>query len=73
MAKNPKEGKLLYHLTALENIESIFKNGLLPRNKIKSHFTNVADDRILEERNHFNNFWLTLVKNIFNKNCNIFV
>lgn len=24
MPTNPKEGKLLYHLTALDNIESIF-------------------------------------------------
>lgn len=53
MAKNPKEGKLLYHITAFDNLDSIFKNGLLPRNKINFDFENVADDEILGNRKKF--------------------
>lgn len=29
-----KTGKLLYHLTKLENLESIIENGLLPRKEV---------------------------------------
>ena len=47
MAKNPKEGKLLYHITAFDNLDSIFENGLLPRNKINFNIKDVADDEIL--------------------------
>jgi len=53
MATNPKEGKLLYHMTALENLESIIQHGLSPRNEIKNEFKNVADDRILKKRKEF--------------------
>lgn len=31
MAKRIQDGKLLYHMTAIENLESIFKYGLLSR------------------------------------------
>ena len=53
MAKNPKDGKLLYHLTALDNLLSIFEKGLLPRNNINFKFKDVADDEILKDRKKF--------------------
>jgi len=43
------EGKLLYHLTALDNVESIIKNGLLCREIIRP-ITDVADPEIIEKR-----------------------
>jgi len=46
-----KGGKLLYHLTALDNMESIFQNGLQPRAALKTGgFQDVADDAILDGR-----------------------
>ena len=54
MTKNPKEGKLLYHLTSLDNIESILSNGLIPREKIDFKFQNIADKEILRDRKNFN-------------------
>ncbi|MGE7923372.1 DarT ssDNA thymidine ADP-ribosyltransferase family protein [Viridibacillus arvi] len=51
-----RERKLLYHLTKLENLESIIENGLLSRRKIfkKGYsFTDVADDEILCGREEF--------------------
>jgi hypothetical protein len=53
MAKNPKEGKLLYHITAFDNLDSIFENGLLPRNKINFNIKDVANDEILGSRKKF--------------------
>lgn len=53
MAKNPKDGKLLYHITALENLPSIIKNGLLPRGAIEGDFIDVADGEILGKREKF--------------------
>ncbi|MGI2091653.1 DarT ssDNA thymidine ADP-ribosyltransferase family protein [Shewanella oncorhynchi] len=48
MAKN---GKLLYHLTALENLESILQNGLQPRTALVANgFTDVADSQIISSR-----------------------
>lgn len=49
MAKAVRNGYLLYHLTALDNLENILKEGLLPRNKIRK-FTNVANSEIIEFR-----------------------
>jgi len=43
------EGKLLYHLTALDNVESIIKNALLCR-EIINPITDVADPKIIEKR-----------------------
>lgn len=54
MAKKPKEGKLLYHITAFDNLESIIENDLLPREKINFNYLNVADDDILAKREKFN-------------------
>lgn len=48
-----KTGKLIYHLTAINNFESIIRNGLRPRNKIKPNI-DVADNEILNGRNKYN-------------------
>lgn len=53
MAINPKDGKLLYHLTALENLESIIDNGLKPRKKIDFSIIDIADPEILQCREKF--------------------
>lgn len=44
-----KEQKLLYHLTSLENLSSIFQNGLKPRAQLRA-FEDVADAEILKKR-----------------------
>jgi RNA:NAD 2'-phosphotransferase (TPT1/KptA family) len=36
-ATNIRDGKLLYHLTALDNLPSIIKNGLVPRSLLTAH------------------------------------
>lgn len=53
MAVTPKDGKLIYHITALKNLESIFKNNLLPRGNINFDILDVADENILEKREKF--------------------
>ena len=53
MAVNPRDGKLLYHLTAIDNIDSILENGLLPREAVQEGFTNVANPEILKSRAKF--------------------
>lgn len=57
MATPPKEGRLIYHLTAVENLESILSEGLAPRNIIKN-FIDVADKQIIDKRieKDLNNF-----------------
>lgn len=48
-----KDGKLLYHLTPLENLESIFQNGLQSRAALaKGGFDDVADSEILDSREY---------------------
>lgn len=53
---NEKKGKLLYHLTDFTNLESIIKNGLLPRynlmNNKSLNFEDVADQEIIDFRRH---------------------
>ena len=49
MATPPKKGKLLYHLTLTDNLESILQNGLLARDAIKE-FVDVADHEIIAHR-----------------------
>lgn len=50
----PKDGKLLYHLTKIDNIPSVLKNGLMSRKKLSKSidisFSNIADLDILEKR-----------------------
>ncbi len=48
-----KDGKLLYHLTELKNLESIVKIGLRSRRKLISEqlpFSDIADPNIIDER-----------------------
>ncbi len=48
-----KDGKLLYHLTKLENLDSILKNGLVTRkylHDLKAKFQDVANDEIIDKR-----------------------
>lgn len=48
-----KDQKLLYHLTAFSNLESIVVNGLLPRNSNPNRFTDIADDEIISFRDEY--------------------
>lgn len=45
-----KVQKLLYHLTAIDNVESILRVGLQPRAQLNS-FADVANPEIIENRN----------------------
>lgn len=48
-----KTGKLLYHLTSLNNLESIIKRGLLPRRIMMQNqnaFFDIADQNIISKR-----------------------
>ncbi len=48
-----REGKLIYHLTPLDSLESIIKNGLMSRDsleKINVEFIDTADHDILHDR-----------------------
>lgn len=48
---NPKEGKFIYHLTSIRNIESIFENGLWPRDRLNvDSIADVADPEIIKYR-----------------------
>ena len=50
---NEKRNKLLYHITALDNLKSIFEFGLLSRSDVLSHNLlqkNVADETIIKKR-----------------------
>lgn len=57
MATPPKYGKLIYHLTSINNLESILKLGLMPRDAI-NNFKDVADQEIIQVRreNGLNNW-----------------
>lgn len=44
-----KNGKLFYHLTDVDNLESIFQNGLLSRSNL-NEFSDVADSEIIDSR-----------------------
>lgn len=46
-----KDGQLLYHLTSVENLESILANGLICRNNLINKFDDVADHEIIIKRN----------------------
>lgn len=50
-----RDGKLLYHLTALANLESIFQNGLQSRAALTAgNFEDVADGEIINSREQHN-------------------
>lgn len=48
-----QEQKLLYHLTDLDNLESILKKGLMSRYELNGKFKDVADPDILEGREKY--------------------
>lgn len=51
MAIAPSEGKLIYHMTRIENLPSIFEKGLIPRKMLSDdEFINIADIEILRKR-----------------------
>lgn len=52
MAISPKEGIYIYHITPIENLESIIINGLKPRNAV-DNFINIADHEILQKRKEY--------------------
>ncbi len=48
-----REGKLIYHLTPIDSLESIIKNGLMSRDsldKLNVKFIDTADHEILLDR-----------------------
>ena len=49
---NPKDGKLLYHMTPIKNLKGIFKDGKLkPRSELESaNFNDTANHEILDKR-----------------------
>ncbi|MGE6370834.1 DarT ssDNA thymidine ADP-ribosyltransferase family protein [Planococcus kocurii] len=50
---NTKEGKLLYHLTRLSNLDSILEHGLVSRKLVKDNevaFFDIADQEIISKR-----------------------
>ena len=50
-SKSPKDGKLLYHLPSINNLENIFDRGLLSRKKLESDsFKDIADRDIISHR-----------------------
>lgn len=53
----PSEGKLLYHITHLNNMPSIFKHGLLSRSQLRQNsnlnFVDIADQEILAKRENY--------------------
>lgn len=57
MAKRIQDGKLLYHVTAVENLENIFNNGLCSRENALSKGilkVDIADPEIIEKRKELN-------------------
>lgn len=44
-----RDGKLLYHMTALENIQGVAEKGLLPRSSVPG-FVDIADREIIKKR-----------------------
>lgn len=61
MAKRIQDGKLLYHMTSLDNLENIFRYGLLSRNEaIRQRLlrTDIADQDIVSKRQelHIDNY-----------------
>lgn len=57
MGTPPSKGKLLYHITHIDNMPSIFQHGLLSRQSLSNaginDFTDIADQSILNRREHF--------------------
>lgn len=52
----PSEGKLLYHITSINNMPSILENGLMPRRELNeqgTHFMDIADPEIITGRERY--------------------
>ena len=50
---------VIHHLTHLNNLDNILKNGLMDRNKLKElecEFTNTVENDIISKRNELNNY-----------------
>lgn len=70
MAIKPSEGKLLYHITHIDNMQSILNIGLISRNKLLENdndFVDIADPEIIEKRN-VNNLSNYVLFHFFTKN-----
>lgn len=56
MATPPSQGKLLYHITHIDNLPSILEDGLVPRKELLSRgnrFKDIADPDILNKRESY--------------------
>lgn len=57
MAIAPSKGKFLYHITHIDNMQSILNEGLLSRNELAkrklTNFTDIADHEILSKRSQY--------------------
>lgn len=56
MATPPSQGKLLYHITHIDNLPSILAYGLMPRRVLLAHgyqFIDIADPDILSKREEY--------------------
>ncbi|MBD5118853.1 MAG: DUF4433 domain-containing protein [Clostridiales bacterium] len=56
MATPPSRGKLLYHITHIDNFPSILKNGLMSRQALLAtgnYFTDIANPDILSKRENY--------------------
>lgn len=52
----PSKGKLLYHITHLENMKSILQQGLVPRKTLEQQgirYLDIADPGIIKDRGHY--------------------
>lgn len=59
MGTPPSNGKLLYHITYIDNISSILLEGLLSREMLRKYnvndFTDIADPEIIGKRENYKN------------------
>ena len=56
MAIPPSQGKLLYHITHIDNLPSILEYGLMPRRTLLAHkygFVDIADPDIISKREEY--------------------
>lgn len=56
MATPPSQGKLLYHITHINNLPSILENGLMSRKELLKtgyHFMDIANPDILSKRENY--------------------
>jgi len=56
MAIPPSQGKLLYHITHIDNLPSILENGLMSRRELQTvgiYFTDIANPDILSKRDNY--------------------